>query len=169
MRWKHGTTNKKRAFISLVCGAMFHALSLCFLSLLFIHLRKYPIYIYAGVLVFSFIISAHPDWLLSLFDTLLSSIIGTDNRLFFYLNGGHSGVLNETGVTIGMFFNLTLFCVSYFLLIDKKSIFLYNILFIGITFFFIIQFFWCYFRTYSKHMLCSKYFYSPICFKSDVC
>lgn len=80
-------------------------------------------------------ISAHPDWLLSLFDTLLSSIIGTDNRLFFYLNGGHSGVLNETGVTIGMFFNLTLFCVSYFLLIDKKSIFLYNILFIGITFF----------------------------------
>jgi len=34
-----------------------------------------------------------------------------------------------------MFFNLTLFCVSYFLLIDKKSIFLYNILFIGITFF----------------------------------
>lgn len=126
---------KKRAFISLVCGAMFHALSLCFLSLLFIHLRKYPIYIYAGVLVFSFIISAHPDWLLSLFDTLLSSIIGTDNRLFFYLNGGHSGVLNETGVTIGMFFNLTLFCVSYFLLIDKKSIFLYNILFIGITFF----------------------------------
>ncbi|MDC1854464.1 EpsG family protein [Bacteroides uniformis] len=36
---------KKRAFISLVCGAMFHALSLCFLSLLFIHLRKYPIYI----------------------------------------------------------------------------------------------------------------------------
>lgn len=66
---------------------------------------------------------------------MLSSIIGTDNRLFFYLNGGHSGVLNETGVTIGMFFNLTLFCVSYFLLIDKKSIFLYNILFIGITFF----------------------------------
>ena len=62
---------KKRAFISLVCGAMFHALSLCFLSLLFIHLRKYPIYIYAGVLVFSFIISAHPDWLLSLFDTCL--------------------------------------------------------------------------------------------------
>lgn len=126
---------KSKAVISLLCGAMFHALSLCFLPLLLIRLKKYPIYVYVGILVFSFFIALHPDMVISFFDMLLSPVAGTDNRLFFYLNGGHSGQLNESSLTMGMFFNIVIFCISYLWLTDTKSIFLYNILFVGIVFF----------------------------------
>lgn len=126
---------KKKAVVSCVLGAMFHVLSLFFLPILLIRPKKYPAYLYVGILVFSFFIAFHPDSVISLFDTLLSSVIGTDNRLFFYLNGGHSGELNGAALTMGMFFNIGIFGVSFLLFSDRKNIFLYNILFVGIVFF----------------------------------
>ncbi len=128
-------TEKKKAVVAIFLGAMFHALSLFFLFILFVGPKKYPAYMYVGVLVFSFFIALHPDTIISLFDTFLSSAIGTDNRLFFYLNGGHSGELNETALTMGMFLNIGIFGISYVLFSDIKRIFLYNILFGGIIFF----------------------------------
>ena len=126
---------KKKAVVSLVCGAMFHALSLFFLPILLIRSKKYPVYMYVGILAFSFFIALHPDIVISLFDALLSSVIGMNNRLSFYLNGGHSGKLNEPALTMGMFFNIAIFGTSYLLFSDRNKIFLYNILFVGIVFF----------------------------------
>lgn len=126
---------KKKAVVTLVLGAMFHVLSLFFLAILLICPKKYPAYVYIGILVFSFFIALHPDAIIAFFDTLFSSVIGTDNKLFFYLNGGHSGELNETSLTMGMFFNIILFGASYLLFSDRKNIFLYNILFTGVIFF----------------------------------
>lgn len=128
--------NKKRkAVVTLVLGGMFHALSFFFLIILLIRPQKYPPYLYVVILVFSFFVALHPDTVVSLFDALLSSAIGTNNRLFFYLNGGHSGELNEAALTMGMFFNIAIFGASYLLLPDRKNVFLHNLLFVGIIFF----------------------------------
>lgn len=126
---------KKKAVFSLVVGAMFHVLSLFFLPILLISSKKYPTYMYVCILVLSFFVALHPDTVISLFDALLFPMIGMDNRLFFYLNGGHSGELNETSLTMGMFFNIAIFGASYLLFSVRKKIFLYNILFVGIVFF----------------------------------
>lgn len=116
--WK---MRRKKAVVSLVVGAMFHVLSLFFLPILLISSKKYPTYIYVCILVLSFFVALHPDTVISLFDALLFSMIGMDNRLFFYLNGGHSGELNETSLTMGMFFNIAIFGASYLLFSDRKK------------------------------------------------
>lgn len=126
---------KKKAVATLVLGSLFHVLSLFFLPIFLICPKKYPAHMYVGILAFSFFIALHPDTVISLLETLLSPVIGTGNRLFFYLTGGHSGQLDETSLTLGMFFNIALFGVSYLLFSDRKKIFLYNVLFVGIVFF----------------------------------
>lgn len=147
---------------------MFHVLSLFFLPILLISSKKYPTYMYVCILVLSFFVALHPDTVISLFDALLFPMIGMDNRLFFYLNGGHSGELNETSLTMGMFFNIAIFGASYLLFSVRKK---YSsiIYCLWVLFFLALQFFWCYITAHSEYLLYGKYFYYSINSKFSSC
>lgn len=134
--------NKKAcAIILLILGALFHVLSLTFLLIIPIccFSKRYPIYIYVLVLIVSFFIAKYPDLVLQIFDMLLLPFVGTDNRLAFYLSGGHEGELNDVSFSIGLFFNIFVCFISLFCFTDKKRFFLSNMLFVGIVSFLIFN------------------------------
>lgn len=133
-------SKKKYAIILLILGALFHILSLAFLLIIPIccSSKRYPIYIYILILVSSFFIARYPDVILQILDKLLP-FIGTDNRLVFYLSGGHEGELNEVTFSIGLFFNIFIFFISLYNFTDKKQFFLSNMLFVGIVSFLVFN------------------------------
>lgn len=134
-------SKKVSAIFLLVLGALFHILSLTFLLIIPIccSSKRYPIYIYILVLIFSFFIAKYPDVILQIFDRLLVPLVGTDNRLAFYLSGGHEGELNEVTFSIGLFFNIFICFISLFSFTDRKRFFLSNMLFVGIVSFLVFN------------------------------